>query len=64
MSNATLGDSLFILRSNTDTLRIRANDEGLKLSGRIARAEAEMKGIEDRMRHNDARIRELRGGSS
>jgi hypothetical protein len=63
MSNATLRDSLFIQRTNTATLRIRANDEGLTVNHRLARAEEEMKRIEDRIRHNEARIRELRSAS-
>jgi hypothetical protein len=61
LTNVSLRGRLFMRRSNTNTMRVRMNNEGLKFERAIAWAQEEMKTIEDEIARNEARLYELRG---
>jgi hypothetical protein len=62
LKNAALRARLFLLRTNANTMRVRVNNEGLKYERAIGRAEEEIRGLDDQLQRNEARLRELRGG--
>jgi hypothetical protein len=57
---AALRDKLFLEQMNANTLRVRANDEGVNVSRALLVNETMTRHWEDRLRRHEARLRELR----